>query len=347
MIQFYRRFSTGQGVVFDLFHHLFKGNFTFMNQIKTTLLLLLIVPLCSYGQTTWRFLNLPATPLQAAASGHASVLSGEEDAFLSNPAFAPTLRSGTLTTSYTRYVADIDMGALTYSAELPFAGMVGFSVHYINYGSMPETDESGNKTGTFSASDLVAGVTGGYSIADTLSIGVSVKFVSSYIGVYNSSGMVTDVGIYHQWNQLGLFTGLILRNAGYQFDGYSKQEKLPTSLNLQVGKSLKYLPVTLGLELNDIGQVEEDDFKIINLLIVSGKISLSPTLTVYASSHLGRREELKTSGGFDLSGINFGASLAAKAFSMQYSYANLGLFEGVHRFGVSFNLESITGQVRD
>lgn len=299
------------------------------------------------GQTTWRFLNLPATPLQAAASGHASVLTDEEEAFLSNPAFATSLQPGTLTTSYTRYVAEIDMGALTYSAELPFAGMMGFSVQYNNYGTMAETDESGNKTGTFSASDLIAGVTGGYSISDTLHVGLAVKYVNSHIGTFDSWGVVTDAGILHEWTQQGLFTGLILRNAGYQVDGYNRREKLPTTLNLQIGKTLKYLPVTLGLELNDLGQLGDDDFEMVNLLIVSGKIALSPTLSIYASSHLGRREELKTSGGFDLSGVNLGASLAAKAFRMTYSYANLGLFEGVHRFGVSFNLESITGRVRD
>jgi len=307
--------------------------------IRLSLLILSVLSSSvAVSQETWQFLNLPATARQAALSGSTGLIFQETDGFAGNPSFVKHAQPNDIGLTYTSYLADIKMGSTFFVQDFPVLGRTALTATYNNYGDFTGTDILGNKTGTFTAYDLVLGFTSSADVTEFIPLGMSVKWINSSIDSYQSYGLAFDIGTHFYLEEEGLlFTGT-LKNAGKQLSGYRISEKLPSKFNLGMFKTLKYMPVSFGVELDDISRLANDTSNLTDYLILSGKLKASQNLVLFASSHLGFRNEIKTSGGIDLSGLNFGASLKVRSYLISYSYANMGIIEGIHRIDFGMNL---------
>ncbi len=103
-------------------------------------------------------------------------------------------------------------------------------------------------------------------------------------------------------------------------------------------QTLKYIPLTLGVEVEGLNNYADKKGSPVDYLVVSGMMKPNQSLTLFVSSYLGQRNQLKTKGGIDLSGINFGGNLKLKSFSITYAYSNMGIIEGIHRIDFGINI---------
>lgn len=291
-----------------------------------------------FAQETWQFLNLPVNAKQAAVSGSTGLYSRESDAFTGNPSFIGNASGNELILSYTSHLAGIKSGSTIFVADLPYTGKTGFTVLYNNYGAFTRADVLGNTQGEFTPSDLVIGATMSYDLADSIPLGATIKWVSSSIDTYSSYGFAFDFGSRYYLGETGWLFTAVLKNVGKQIKTYRIKEDLPSLFNIGAFKTLKYIPLTLGVEAEGINNYLDKKGSPVDYLIVSGKMKANQSLTLFVSSILGQRNELKTKGGIDLSGINFGGNLKLKSFSLTYSYSNMGIIEGIHRIDFGMNI---------
>ncbi|MCA0446690.1 MAG: PorV/PorQ family protein [Bacteroidetes bacterium] len=304
----------------------------------TLFFFLVYSPVTLLAQETWQFLQLPINAKQAAVSGSTAIYSKESDAFIGNPSFIGNAKSNELILSYSSYLAGIKTGSSIFSTDIPYVGKTGFSVLYTNYGAFTKTDVLANKLGDFTANDLVIGASFAYDVTDSIPVGATVKWVSSYIESYSSYGMAVDIGSRYYLDDTGWLFTAVLKNAGKQFKGYRISESLPTVFNIGAFKTLKYIPLSFGIEAEGLNKFSDQKGSVVDYLIISAMMRANQSLTLFASSHLGHRNELKSTGGIDLSGINFGANLNLKSFSITYAYSNMGIIEGIHRIDFGINL---------
>lgn len=307
--------------------------------IRSTLFIFLIsFPFSLQAQETWQVLNLPVNAKQAAVSGSTGIYSKESDAFTGNPSFIENTKPNDLILSYSSYLAGIKTGSSLFAADLPYLGRTGFSLLYTNYGTFTKTDGLANILGDFTANDLVIGATFAYALTDSIPVGATVKWVSSTIDSYSSYGFSVDIGSRYYLNETGWLFTAVLKNAGKQVKSYRISEPLPTLFNVGVFKTLKYIPLSFGVEAEGLNKFAEQKGSVIDYLVVSAMMKTNQSLTLFASSNLGQRNKLKSKGGIDLSGINFGGNLILKSFSVTYAYSNLGIIEGIHRIDFGINL---------
>lgn len=329
---------------FPLLSHNISPNFaetvsTGFQMTRIALFFILVFsPLTLSAQETWQFLNLPVNAKQSAVSGSTGIYSRESDAFTGNPSFIGNASANDLILSYTSHLAGIKSGSSIFVTDLPYTGRTGFTVLYNNYGALTRTDVLGNIHGDFTPSDLVIGATMSYDIADSIPLGATIKWVSSSIDTYSSYGLSFDFGSRYYLGDTGWLFTSVLKNVGKQLKVYRIKESLPTLLNIGAFKTLKYIPLTLGVEVEGLNNYADKKGSPVDYLVVSGMMKPNQSLTLFVSSYLGQRNKLKTKGGIDLSGINFGGSLKLKSFSITYAYSNMGIIEGIHRIDFGINI---------
>ncbi|NJK85179.1 MAG: PorV/PorQ family protein [Bacteroidales bacterium] len=138
----------------------------------------------------------------------------------------------------------MNYGYASYATQLK-NGMFGAGIHYLNYGKFTAADETGKKTGEFTASDYSLNLFYSRKIDSLLTIGITLKPIYSHLETYSSVALAADAGItYH--NPEKLFTAsFALRNIGRQITTYYKNgehEPLPFDVSLGISQALRHAP---------------------------------------------------------------------------------------------------------
>lgn len=299
------------------------------------------ITLSVFGQSTYQFLNQPFNARYAMSASNSYIFYQDDEAFISNPSLLDFGRTGQLGVSYTSYLADIKMGSTYYLTQFVDIGKFGFFTQFINYGTFNRADEFGNKTGLFSAYDLVLGSSTLFDLGDSLLLGLTGKFISSSYDTYSSYGVAFDAGFHYFFPSQNIMLGATIKNLGLQLKSYRIKEDLPTLWNIGFSKTLMRLPLTFGAEIMGLNQWFNNKDSFSNHITISGKLKASQNLTIFASSHLGQRHDLDPKSGFDLSGINLGGIISWDAYQFAYAYSDFGVLGGIHRIDFTFNLDSV------
>ena len=216
--------------------------------------LLTIIILCTQlsraqvgGSATYQFLNLGASPRQVALGGK-TVTNFDYDPTqaLFNPATINPAMDNQLSINFNNYVSDISYGTASYAYLWDRrTQVIHTGVTYINYGSFAGYDAQGQPTNTFSGGELAVSVGHAKNIPYTnWYLGGNLKFISSTLEQYNSSGIALDIGVLYRNETQGLNLGLVARNFGAQLDPYDiTAEKLPFELVAGVSQDLENIPV--------------------------------------------------------------------------------------------------------
>ena len=233
-----------------------------MTKRRRNILLLLSIATTLFAQSgtgIYQFLSLPTGARQAAFGGSNITLYDNDLNFaFANPALLSEKTHNFLGVNYTNQFNDVNIASAIYGRNFSEKDFMAFGVHYVDYGTFLETNEFNQELGTFTAKDMAISAIYCRWLSPRWTMGVTMKPIFSFYERYFSSGLGFDLGFsYH--NEKALFSaGLVLRNVGFQFNGYNsidqskKQELLPIDLQIAVSQKLPKAPLRFHLTLHNL-----------------------------------------------------------------------------------------------
>ena len=143
-----------------------------------------------------------------------------------NPAGMAFVKKNSALFGHANWLADIKYEAAAFAHNLGAAGVVGASFAYLNSGDIEETTvEMQEGTGsTFTAANLMFGLSYARMLTDRFSIGGNIKYVEEKLADEKASAWGVDVGILYFTGFKSLRLGMSIRNFGpeLQFAGTYK-----------------------------------------------------------------------------------------------------------------------------
>lgn len=277
------------------------------------------------SQTAFNFLRLPVSAHVAALGGDNITLQ-EDDATLvfHNPSLINAVTDRTLNLNMMTYME----GTVTASAAFVRAagerGSWAVSGRYMDYGTIKETTYTGEQTGDFSARDIAVAGTYAYALGSRFSGGITAKFVTSYIGQYNSMAAAVDLGLnyYHPETEWSL--AVVARNLGGQLSAYEDEfERMPLDVQVGVSKRLVGSPLRFSATLVRLNDWE---YGLGKHLVVGADLILSPQFYLSAGYNGLRASQMKISDGDEGSsthgaGLSFGGGIQLQRLKLHVAYA--------------------------
>jgi hypothetical protein len=300
------------------------------------------------GDNVYEFLNLTHSGYIASLGGsNVSLYSGDLNLAYHNPALLNSAMNKSLAINYVNYFAGINYGMTMYSRSYPSIGNFAAGITYLNYGSFKETDESGNITGTFSASEYALSLIYSRDIDSLFSIGANLKPVLSHLEKYTSFGFALDFGAsYHSRNKL-FSAGFVIKNTGLQITSYAGEarEKLPFEIQAGVSQKLAHAPFRFSLTLrhlekfdltynynsqgstNGTALSDKSDFteNIFRHMVIGAELIPHKNFFFSAGYNYQRRRELQVESKVSTVGFSWGFGINTSFFSIGFGRATFHL----------------------
>ena len=275
------------------------------------------------SQNAYNFLRLPVSAHAAALGGdNITIIDDDASLMFQNPALLSSVATKTVGLNYMNYMSGSSTASASYNQAVNDRGSWAVSGQYVNYGKMKEMDENNIQLGEFSAKDIALTGYFSYMLTDHIAGGVAARFITSYIGDYNSVAMGVDLGINYFDSENGWSISAVAKNLGGQLKAYNDDyEKMPLDLQLGVTKRLVNTPLQFSATLVDLNQT---DYKFINHWVMGAEILLSQTMWVGAGYNFRRANEMKIINGEEESshgaGLSLGGGINLDRFSLNIAY---------------------------
>ncbi|MFQ5606880.1 MAG: PorV/PorQ family protein [Candidatus Zixiibacteriota bacterium] len=142
---------------------------------------------------------------------------------------------------------DINYDFASYMQSVGGAGTFALSLKSLDFGSIQRTDNSGNNVGTEDPRDLALSLSYGLPVNRKLSLGASVKYISSdladigagrEVGKGAASGFALDFGLLQRFSDR-FSLGVALTNVGPNLSFIDAEQSDPLPLNLAIGYAWK------------------------------------------------------------------------------------------------------------
>lgn len=296
-----------------------------MKKLVFTLLLSVLATI-SWGQesqTEYNFLRLPVSAHAAALGGENITIIEDDPALMfSNPALAASVSDMTVGLNYMNYMKGANYMGASFTKAIKEKATIAGGIQYMNYGKMKEVDENNVQTGEFSASEIAIQGIFSYELARNLVGGITAKFITSYIGNYNSMAVGIDLGLNWYEPETEWSVSAVAKNLGGQVKAYEEDfGKMPFDLQLGVSKTFAALPVRLSLTLVDLTHY---NYRFINHLNLGAEVLLSQNIWIGAGYNFRKAEEMKIGTGDDESahgaGFSIGAGVNLERFRLNLAY---------------------------
>lgn len=275
------------------------------------------------SRTGYNFLRLPVSAHAAALGGdNISIIEDDESMIFNNPALLSSVSDKTINLNYMNYMSGANTASASFNRIIKERASVAASAQFIDYGKMKETDENNIQTGEFSAKDISIAGYFSYMLTDRLAGGITAKFITSYIGDYNSIAMGVDLGLNYYDPEKEWSVSLVAKNLGGQMKAYDDQyDRMPIDIQLGASKRFAHMPFRISATLVDLNHL---DYKFINHLVAGVDIIISPTIWVGAGYNFRRANEMKiieTDGESSHgAGLSFGAGINLERFKLNLAY---------------------------
>lgn len=275
------------------------------------------------SRTGYNFLRLPVSAHAAALGGdNISIIEDDESMIFNNPALLSSVSDKTINLNYMNYMSGVNTASASFNRIIKERASVAASAQFIDYGKMKETDENNIQTGEFSAKDISIAGYFSYMLTDRLAGGITAKFITSYIGDYNSIAMGVDLGLNYYDPEKEWSVSLVAKNLGGQMKAYDDQyDRMPIDIQLGASKRFAHMPFRISATLVDLNHL---DYKFINHLVAGVDIIISPTIWVGAGYNFRRANEMKiteTDGESSHgAGLSFGAGINLERFKLNLAY---------------------------
>lgn len=281
-------------------------------------------------------MTLPTSAHVAAMGGeNISTVDLQPGIVLHNPALLANTDDNTLGLQFMTYADGANWLGADFAKAFGDRHTGAAYMHYLGYGSMTETDASGNVIGNFSPKDMLFGVGYSYLFSDRWSGGANFKMAYSRIAEYSSLALGVDLGLNYYDAEKALSISAVMRNVGAQVKTFDNAtERMPFSLQAGFTKGLAHLPVEFNVTLVDLTRWKKNDFycadpekgmkfgRLALNHIVFG-IDIKPTNYLYiaAGYNFRRGYELKAAGSSHLAGLSVGGGLNLRRFKLGLTWA--------------------------
>lgn len=275
------------------------------------------------SRTGYNFLKLPVSAHAAALGGdNISIIEDDESMIFNNPALLSSVSDKTINLNYMNYMSGANTASAAFNRIIKERASVAASAQFIDYGKMKEVDENNVQTGEFSAKDISIAGYFSYMLTDRIAGGITAKFVTSYIGDYNSIAMGIDLGLNYYDPEKEWSVSLVAKNLGGQMKAYDDQyDRMPIDVQLGASKRFAHMPFRISATLVDLNHL---DYKFINHLVMGADIIISPTIWVGVGYNFRRANEMKITEADGSSshgaGLSFGAGINLERFKLNLAY---------------------------
>ena len=275
------------------------------------------------SRTGYNFLRLPVSAHAAALGGdNISIIEDDESMIFNNPALLSSVSDKTININYMNYMSGANTASAAFNRIIKERASVAASAQFIDYGKMKEMDENNVQTGEFSAKDISIAGYFSYMLTERIAGGITAKFVTSYIGDYNSIAMGIDLGLNYYDPEKEWSMSLVAKNLGGQMKAYDDQyDRMPIDVQLGASKRFAHMPFRLPATLVDLNHL---DYKFINHLVMGADIIISPTKWLGVVHNFRRANEMKITEADGESshgaGLSFGAGINLERFKLNLAY---------------------------
>lgn len=277
------------------------------------------------SQTAYNFLRLPVGAHATALGGdNITLIEDDPTLMFNNPALLSSVSDKTIGLNFMTYMQGSKTASASFSRVAGDKASWGVSAQYVDYGSMKETDMFNTEKGEFSAKDIAVSGVFSYELAERIVGGISAKFITSYIGEYNSIAVGVDLGVnyYHPDKELSL--SVATRNLGGQLSAYHEDfERMPIDVQIGATKRLKGSPLRFSASLVDMTHL---NYKFINHLVVGADLLLGNNIWLGGGYNFRRAKEMTLNSGDDNesshgAGLSLGAGINLERFKLNLAYA--------------------------
>ena len=252
------------------------------------------------GTTGANFLKI-GVGARASAMGEAfTALADDGTSIYWNPAGLTKLVNRELLVMYNISYQDIDQGYLSLASPLA-RGTIGVGINYVHIGGIEGTDEQGNFTGDFSASDFQASLAYARCISPRLRFGASAGILQDAINEDKKTAYFSNVGLLLKTGRL-FSIGIAFQNIG------SKLEEDPLPFIYRAGVAIELENFNISV---DAVKPMDDDFYYCSGIEWKLKELLDLRFGYKAKQDLG-------------SGMSFGIGLNIKKICFNYAYVSYG-----------------------
>jgi opacity protein-like surface antigen len=276
------------------------------------------------GRTVYNFLRLPVSAHGAALGGNnITLVEDDESMIFHNPSLLSNVSDKTILINYMNYMAGVNTASAAFNKVIKERASVAFSGQYINYGSMKEMNADNIQNGEFSAKDISIAGYFSYLLTDRITGGVAAKFITSYIGEYNSLALGVDLGLNYYHHESELSISLVAKNLGGQVKSYDDNfERMPMDLQVGISKRLVHTPLRFSATLTDLTHW---NYKFIQHLSAGAELILSPQIWIGAGYNFRRAKEMSIENSdheksSNWAGFSLGAGLSLNNFKLNFAY---------------------------
>ena len=257
------------------------------------------------SQTAYNFLRIPVSAHAAALGGdNITIIEDDEALIFNNPALLSSVSDKTITLGYMNYMKGVNAASAAFNRNFGEKASAAVSAQYLDYGTMKQRDENNNDLGK----NFVGGITA--------------KFITSYIGSYNSMAMGVDLGINYYNPDYEWSLSAVAKNLGGQIKAYDDNyEDMPLDVQVGVSKRFVNMPFRVSATLVDLNHW---NYGFINHAVFGLDLLLSDQIWIGAGYNCRRVHEMKIESGEDSSshgaGLSIGAGLNLDRFKLNLSY---------------------------
>ena len=276
------------------------------------------------SQTAYNFLRLPVSAHAAALGGdNISLVDDDATLIFQNPALINDVSDRTINLNFMTYMEGAKTASAAFLKAAGDRGTWGVTAQYMDYGSMKETTADNQELGTFSARDIAIGGTFAYALTNELSGGVTAKFITSYIGSYNSLAVGVDLGLNYYHEDYDLSVSAVARNLGGQFKAYNDDfDRIPLDLQIGATKRIGHSPLRVSATMSRLNDWSEGFGR---HFAIGADVLLGQSIYVAAGYNFRRASEMKISDAEGSSahgaGLSIGAGLSLERFKLHVAYA--------------------------
>lgn len=305
----------------------FQGHFNIMKRIFFLIIASYLMMNSIYAQTTGlTFLQLGVGG-RALGMGEAySAVSNDPSATYYNPAMLPTSKNLRLLLMHKEWLPDMGtdfIGATTSWNDFAF----GLSINSTNIKNIELRQKPGPAYGTFSAHFGSIGLSSSYPLSQSVSFGITAKFLYEKIFVDEASGYGFDFGARYRtpWD---IMTAFSINNIGAMNALNTEATKLPTSLRFGCAYqlSLEGMNSTLTLASDIVNYTTENQTHL--------NIGTEFDYQKYFSIRLGYQT------GYESRDFSTGIGIHYGWFQLDYAFIPFGYkISSAHTFSLGINFE--------
>lgn len=298
------------------------------------------------------FLRMPVKAMPASLGEATVAMGGEATNLLYNPGTLAGCQSRLISAGYVNYVADIQIGNVTYIHPLNERSSSAVSLNYLNSGEIKQTtltDPTGSELGNFNYSSMVLQASYSRKLMNDLDAGGSFKVVYDKTLDYSAAGGAVDLGVIYRMDP-ALVAKKVFFAKGNR--NYGTSLRLGFAVN-NIGAAAKAFVETKDrMPLTARGGIEYRPFADKLVILLAGNkpvdnpfktnIGLQFSFVKYLSVRLGYNGNLgDIQNGSDLddfAGLGAGFGVKYKKYSVDYAYTPLPGLGHPMRLDISLEL---------